>query len=749
MAKLFRSLLAVSAVVFVAPLAQAQVEEITVSAERKDENLQEVPIAVSAFSTTDLQKLQVDLAMDIGAAVPSMQTYAVTANGAAMQVFLRGAGIQNPGFNASESPVGIYVDNIYRGRLATANLDLTDIERIEVLRGPQGTLYGRNTIAGAMKVITRTPEEETWANVALGFGNFQTSKLTASAGGQIADGWGASLAGMLNERDEGWITRGPSRTGAPPLNAPISDKPLGEYENEALRGKINFFGSDVFGATLAVGYVKATNDGYNGIPYGPNYNNPPSSPGESLQGFYDTLVPDSTTGYGKTKQLNTSLDLSWQLKSFSITSITGYSQIEDQFGFDLNGGANDFGGGVVQGVPGLYLQSDSDTDTLSQEFVFQGQAFSDSLDWIGGVFYMNEKGEQLYNPALSNAFAPTPNPLDEITENIKTDTKSYAVYAEGTWNFTDAWSATLGGRWTRDVKKFSEECSIVSAISGFDFPSCYDLTFTPTDWQTDLDKTFEEFTPRALVQYQMNEGTSFYGSFSKGFQAGGFQTLCFGFQACVENIYDPQKVDSYELGAKTEFFDRTLRTNAAVFYADYKDMQQTGILPVGVFPVVNVGDASVTGLELEMNWVPTDGINTFLIGAYADDNISSEAQANLPPSNEGHLPGLPETTLRVGGDWHVGLARTNSWDFPIGADVNYVGEYYATINNSLLVPSYTRVNGFIGFDQPGGSWSIVLRGKNLSDSKDYVSGIVGGGTNIRTPLPPREYMLTVGYKYGG
>jgi iron complex outermembrane receptor protein len=133
-----------------APLAYAQVEEITITAQRREASLQEVPISVSSFSTDDMEKLQINAVGDVAAAVPNMQTYDVTANASAMQVFMRGAGIQNPGFNASESPVGIYVDDVYRGRLATANIDLTDIERVEVLRGPKGTLYGRNTVAGVV-----------------------------------------------------------------------------------------------------------------------------------------------------------------------------------------------------------------------------------------------------------------------------------------------------------------------------------------------------------------------------------------------------------------------------------------------------------------------------------------------------------------------------------------------------------------------------------------------------------------------
>lgn len=371
--------------------------------------------------------------------------------------------------------------------------------------------------------------------------------------------------------------------------------------------------------TVSLGYVEAQNDGYNGIPYGPNYNDPTttppfSAPGESLQGFYDTLVPDSTAGYGETKQLNGSLDLIWTFDSMTVKSITGYSNIDDIFRFDLNGGANQFApgpGNVLQGVTGIYVRSDSNNKTFTQELMFQGEAFGDSLEWIAGGFYMQEDGQQDYNPALTNAFSPTYAVADEINEKVATHTESTALYVEGTWNFTDALALTLGGRWTEDKKQFNEECTNEVGPT-FGFPGCLSSpTFTREDWYTDLDETFKEFTPRALLQYSLNEGTSFYGSYSKGFQAGGFQTLCFGVQGCAEQVYDPQKVDSYELGAKTEFLDRTLRTNVALFYADYKDMQQTGIASGAgpLFPVVNVGDATVTGLELEMNWAPTESLN--------------------------------------------------------------------------------------------------------------------------------------------
>ena len=201
MFKLHRLAYTVLAAGLVMPAAQAT-DEITVTAQRRDANLQDVPISVTAISAEEIEKLQINFVADIAKNVPNLQTYTVTAGAAAMQVFMRGAGVQNPGFNASEAPVGIYIDDVYRGRVGTANLELADVERIEVLRGPQGTLYGRNSIAGAIKIITRTPGEETYTNASVGYDNYDTIKTTAAVGGEVVDGLGMSVAALYNKRDD-------------------------------------------------------------------------------------------------------------------------------------------------------------------------------------------------------------------------------------------------------------------------------------------------------------------------------------------------------------------------------------------------------------------------------------------------------------------------------------------------------------------------------------------------------------------
>ncbi len=703
----------------------AAMEDIVVSATRRDQDLQDVPLAVSAFSGEQIEKLQMVAAQDIGDAVPNLLTYTVTAGAQAMQVAARGTAIQNPGFNVSESPVGIYEDDIYRGRLASSNLDLTDVERIEVLRGPQATLYGRNTIAGAIKIVTRTPGDDAWANGSIGYGNFDTAKVTASAGGPIEEGsLAGSVAASWHQRNEGWQPN------------PVTGRAAGEFENKAARGKLHWYGGDVIDATFSFWAVKQENDGYNGVPYTPfsagfAAANPGSGspvPGKPIDGFYSNLSPEGANS-GATTQSGASLDATFRLSdNIDLRSITAYTVIDDEFAFDLAGGGNfvDIGGGTFIGpLPGLLVNSVSDLEQVSQEFHLLGRSFDDRLDWIIGAFYLKEEGAQDYSGTIPNIFG--------FRELSNSETQSFAIFAEGTFNFTDRFSATLGGRWTRDDKEYAINCS----------GAC---TPNPvTGLSVALDESFDEFTPKFAIQYQIGENWLSFATVSRGFQAGGFQTLCFGNLECAGEVYDPQTVWNYEVGFKGELFDNTVRLNGAVFYAQYEDIQQTRGIPGanGIFFVQdNVGDVDVWGIELEPVWSPADGLNIFATLGYQNADKASFFNAAANGIVSFNLPSTPEWTLRAGADYTTPV--TSDMNLLLGFDVNASDSYFNSITNDVPVPSYNRLNGFVGLGGADGNWSLILQARNLTDSDDFVSGLYfDTSANVRTVLPPREYMLNL------
>lgn len=699
--------------------AWAQIEEIVVTAQRKEQSLQDVPVAVTALGAGQVENLQIETLLDLGESVPNLQTYEVTASAAAMQVHMRGASLQNPGFNTSESPVGLYLDDVYQGRFAAANLDLNDIERIEVLRGPQATLYGRNTIAGAVKFITRTPgPDDKWATGVLGYGNYETSKVAFSSGGELTDGWAASVSASFHDRGGGYISN-------------PNDTELGEHTNIAGRAKFHYYSSENLNSVLTFWGVDVENDGYNGIPYAPFSNAVSASgeapvPGRPINGnFYENL--SSAPAFGDTKQAGLTLDWSYDFSGAVLRSITAVVSVEDDFQFDLAGGGFvAFSGASPTG--GTIITSSAENEQLSQELQLLGTTPGGGLDWIVGFYYMSESGDQDYRGRI-------PNFLD-FQELSQTDTDSYALFAEGTLKLGERWNLTAGLRWTEDQKEFEISCSGMSCT--FDDPA------NPAPQK--LDRSFGEITPKIAAQFQLNDDNMLYVSASNGFQAGGFQTLCFGnvSSSCAGAFYDPQTVWSYEIGYKGDMFDSRLRINALIFHAAYDDIQQT-VIRGGAFPTQNVGEVDVTGAELEVFWSPGGGVNVFASFGFMESDYGS-LNVGAIALRDGDLPSLPELTAKLGADWT--FAISSGLDMSIGGAVYYSDEYFTEFTNALPIDSYTRLNGFVRLGDRDGRWVVSLNGRNLTDEEDNVSGIYQDGfTNIRTALPPREYMLTFTFNY--
>ncbi len=730
-ARIITAALAMAGLTAVA-LPAAAVEEIIVTAQRREQNIQEVPIAVSAFSPSQIASRQIDAVKDIGQNVPNLQTSTVTAGAEAIQIHARGASVQNPGFNLAESPVGIYVDDVYYGRLASVNLDLLDVERIEVLRGPQGTLYGRNTIAGAVKFITRTPGDDRWLTGSFGIGNYETTKVGVSLGGPLQEGaLAGSLAGLYEQRNKGW------------QHNPITGEDPGEYDNKAARAKLRWYGSSGFDATLTGWVSDVENDGHNAVPYlpfcynnlaPPTCNNPefrPSPPDSApLGGFYDTYSANGVN-YGASKQGGANLHLSFDLGFATLRSITGYANIDTQFGFDLAGGGADFGP-LPANQFGLRIRSDATVDQTSQEFQLLGNS-GDRLLWQLGAWYLNEEGSQAFSGTVPGISA-----LPIFDEAIDSETDSYAVYGQATWQFTDRLSATGGARWTRDDKEYSDDCTGIFCTAA--------TVALKDDW--------DETTFKLGLDYRLTDDQLLYLSYASGFQAGGFRTLCFGdlSPGCGGTAFNPQTVDSFELGFKSDLADHTVRLNVAAFYAMYDDIQQVVINSSGGYPIDNIGDVDVYGLELELVWAPIADLTVYANLGWQDSNFGS-VSPNSPPgglnglaSPTQDLPGNPKWQGKIGFDYSVPLPDRLAFFY--GFDVFHSASYFSEARNLVKIDDYTRVNGHLGIRADDRHWEMLLAAKNITNEEDNVSGIFSNGfTNMRTPLPPLEYMLNFRINY--
>ncbi|HJL82056.1 MAG TPA: TonB-dependent receptor [Gammaproteobacteria bacterium] len=701
--------------IFIIAPAWAQIEEIIVTAERRSEGIQDVPLSISAFSSDAMEKKQIDVTKDIAFHVPNLLAYTLTAGGDAIQVHMRGVSVQNGGMMTSETPVGFYEDDIYRGRMAAINTQLTDIERVEVLRGPQATLYGRNTISGAVKIISRTPGDEAWKNLSIGYGNYETSLITASLGGPIEEGsLSGSIALAYGDRGKGYFD---NTTGGHP----------GEYDRHAFRGKLHWYENDGVDIVASVFSSGGKNDGLNAVPYGPDFDPPTLPTGEPLAGFYCACSAHQSTGdsdhSGGTLHVTVDLDTGAILKS--ITAIT---DLDDHFSFDLNGGGYQVAPGVaITGIQGFTLTSNGESDQFSQEFQLSGKAKDDQLDWIVGLYYMEEEGSQSFSGGMGG------DPF--FTEHTTFKTDSVAFFTQLTYQMSDNLSLTAGARYTEDDKEYTNQCISFFMCVG-------PLTVV-------LDESFTETTPKLSLEYQWKENVMVYAVVASGFQAGGFQTLCIANMNCAGNIYDPQTVWNYEIGIKSDLLDNTLRVNASTFVAKYEDIQQT-IITGNAYPQGNVGEVDVDGIELEMTWVASENLSLFATLGLMDSDYGKVA-ANSPVYATGAdtLPSTPDYSFNAGFDyaWNVQHPFYNDLEVFLGANLFKTDDYFSEATNALLIPGYSLVNAYVGIRPLDGRWQVSLRGKNITDEEYYVSGIAGAGTNIRTTEPPAEYMLTAKFNF--
>ncbi|MEO8224014.1 MAG: TonB-dependent receptor [Gammaproteobacteria bacterium] len=751
------------------------IPEIIVTAERREANLQTVPVAVSALSAETLDNRQITDYQDLQSFVPSLKMTNNITSPTNLSPSLRGSLQQDASLIVAESPFGIYVDDVYVGRLNGNNISLNDIERVEVLRGPQGTLYGRNTLAGAIKFVSRTPGEETWLNATAGAGNFDQYLVNASAGGPLGGGFAGSFAGQYNSKDG-------------EFDNAVTGQDTDYQRNAAFRGKLRYMGIENADLIFSASYVDSKNDSLQLIRA--------STPGVDDVSQFESndLVPtfgEYTVGTptfaspapppitadpeGETKQTIASLNASYDFGAFTARSITAFVNTKDFFSTDFSGIGTIVGASTV------------DTDQWSEELQIQGSAFNDRLNYLGGLYYLNERGDQDFGWYFL---------LPVSTSQIRAETDSYAAFGQVDFRITDALKATAGVRWVRDEKSFSIGQQITpgaqtSFLSGL--LACNDPAeppqpvSTPPDpppppnptacsvsgllSQASLDNTYTETTPKFGLDYTFEpvgvlDSLLGYVSAARGFKSGGYNGIAIFNLRDAQQSYGPESNWTYEVGVKMDAYDRRLRLNAAYYWADISDLTSNATVGFS-FPVTNVGDAEVHGLELELTALPTENLTifwnaAFQHGAYGKlDPGAAPAQAATKYLVNPRVPQVPTYSFTLGFDYGVDVPLGDlGGRFRIGMDWFKTDEYLTSATNDFVASPYDRLNGFIGLDV-GKNWDVRLGVKNIADAYDITSGsrsttfarqpsgdivVSPAGLGGFIPLPPREILLTVGYK---
>lgn len=687
---------------------------IIVTARRREEQLQDVPIAITAYSGEQLEQSGALDITDIALTTPSVTLEASRGTNSTLTAFVRGVGQQDPvaGFEAG---VGIYLDDVYLNRPQAAVLEIYDLERIEVLRGPQGTLYGRNTIGGAIKYVSRRLGDTPRLNLRATYGTYDQADLTASFALPIGDsGFAIGGGGAILSR-EGFGTN--LTTGEENYDKQI----------RAVRGTLEYDRGPVF-VRLSGDYTDDNSNARGGHRLIPGL----ASEIAPLDDVFDTRgalqePEQDVVAYGG------SLFAELQASDFvTLRSITGFRK-------DDSGTPIDFDAlpAIDLDVPAFY-----NNEQFSQELqaLFEYGAFNGLI----GAYYLNANARTVFDVRL-------PGGVTALTAG-DVDTETYAIFADATYDFTSQLSLSVGARYTWDERTSQIDRALyLGGASPF-----FGGTGTLFVQQTDFEGTreFKRFTPRASISYEPTEDQLFYASYSKGFKGGGFDPRGVGISAPdldgdgiggaggdYDDIFqfftfEPETVDSYEIGYKASLFANRVNVALAAFRSDYTDVQ----IPGSVGTVVNgqqtfagittnAGEARIQGIELEANAVAArdfaglgsrfslsgsagylDAEYLQFIDARGIDVADNRAFQNTP---EWTASGTALVSLPIG-EGYVDTSATVSYRSST--------QQFELRNPLLDQPGYTLVNANIVWHAPGDQFTLGLHGRNLFDKEYIVSG---------------------------
>ena len=731
--------------------AQPDQPDVVVTATRQSTKLQQTPVAVTVVSASQIAAENLVTARDLAGQTPGVLIERGGITPLTETYFIRGIGDADPIFDPN---VAQYVDDIYLPRAINGMTDLTDIERVEILRGPQGTLFGENADAGAIRYITRNPTDTPHLDIDLAGGSYATFDTHAYLAGPLIPGLlDASLA-FAHDQHEGYnydptIHRRVNDQDTNGARAKLLAKPSARLTlTLTLDGTIDHSATayyaperPIIGGTLAQPVYGAFNPNYSYASQEPKNNS--WSGGVSLKAAY-TLSPNLT--------LN------------SITAFRGFAQ--DPVNYNNDGQPL-----VAYSAADPTLVSISDNYIVyrehetTQEFQLLGKY--DRFDFASGFYFLNEDFSSNRTGYVVSPTAATAKPAYPEDQIGDTDTTNYAVYAQANYHFTDKLIGTLGGRYTIEHRDFNFR-GVYDDFSGNPLAVVAGAsTSTPGGYAAANDftyhdhKTWYSFTPKYGLSYQFTPSIFLYGSLSRGFDAGGFNNRASSLATALP--YNQENVTTYEAGLKTDWFGRRLRLNGTVFYNDYRGLQETAaiISPVtnGLVSVrSNAGSAHTDGVEFESSATPIDSLNLTVHASYLETRFDSfpnagtgvvNGKTQIVGATGNQLPFSPHWQLYGAASYRLPLSLPG--EVKVGADVSYETSYFSDVFNYVQgrVPAQTFIDSFISYAPANSPWKLSLTAKNIANLLAYQSITWGGTKSLwEGPVsPPRTIVLKVAYAY--
>ncbi len=730
---------------------------IVVSAEFRETNLQETPLAITALSSEALESRSLDNVADVGRSVPSVTLRVASAGyGKSTQAYIRGIGQSDFNF-ALEPAVGFYVDDVYHASLFGSVFDLLDLERVEILRGPQGTLFGKNSIGGAVRLISQKPTNEFEASVQGTYGSYERLDLRGMVNLPLIDDTLALRVSGASKQRDGYVDRvdfacaHPDQAGNLQPTVTSGNCKVGTLGGETVRAgraALRFTPDAPVEVNLTAEIMRDSSEGAADslitiVPTAAlnNYNNNKLIPTYGIP--YDTrFVTDPYTTYASFNDLSNGRRVpainSMNSESFSgdvtvdlsdsvvLRSITAYQRFSGRFTQNADNTP----------LPVALTDNNVSFRQFTQELRLQGEALDGLLEWTTGAFYFESKAKIGGGVSLP---ASGPNGI-VFDQNDKIEGKNKSAFVHLIAHPTYRLSLTAGVRYSDESKSYRFDRTNQPAGTPFFAGGAF----------TAPEATFDRFDYKLGVDYQWTDDLMTYAQYSTGFKGGGINPRPFTPAAAVP--FGPETLDAYEIGLKSEFFDRLVRLNLAAYYSDYSNMQLSanGIDNLGNPSIVisNVGSATIQGIEAELSLFPAPDFVIEASGSYTDFEINDLGAAegvSGGPSLDSMAPGTPEWKFNVGAQYTIDMDGfgTITPRFDLYYQSKIFNEY---TNNPIAVePGYAIANARITYDSPEKDWSLALGITNLFDKFYYVNRFIqaGGHTYTGQPSRPREWSLTL------
>jgi len=695
------------------------IEEVIVTATRKETTLTDTPAAISALAAEELGLGAVEDVGDLQYRIPNLS---VANQFGVNRAFIRGIGLTSIELGA-DGAVAFHVDGAIIARPAAQLASYFDLERVEVLRGPQGTLYGRGATAGAINVVTRKPTEVFSGNGSITAGNYG---LVAAEGGisgpMVEDKLFFRLAAKTVDRD-GY---GENLFTGTEINT---------RDHQAFRGTLEWRPADELEITVSGDYYEEDDTNYAYQFFGPTTIDPLFGQLLGGQTIFDAVAnPDPWDIYSDVDPKNDRegkgavANIRWERGKWSLRSITSYRDFYRQNVADLDSTSFDAFGRIT------YTE---DSETLSQELLVTYA--EDNWDLLFGAMYFEEDLFGSTFVPLNNIELIVPGALPGGTFDQKgtVDIEALGLFVQGTYNFTDRLSATLGVRYSEEDRDH---------VGSFTF-SALGILGVPTD----KSDSWDAVTPKLVVDYQLTPTTMIYGNIERGFKSGVINI------GAINPAVDPEFVWNYEVGVKTQLMDNRVQLAASAFYYDYTDLQVGRVDETSTPITENAAEARNTGLEIEGNAVLTDALSVDFYATYlnAEFDEFDTFEPNRPGEGEkdlsgNTLPNAPELTWFIGANYTVPLA---GGDLRFRGEISWVDDIYFTEfnNEDAFQESYAMTNASVRYTPASGAWNIEVWGKNLGDEDIKANNIVAAPLfafpQVGALYPPRTYGATISVNF--